>query len=70
MDASHAQVSGDSHCGQPFGIQPFSHRPPEPGGQHPMPGRLAPEPPTPAPVTRHHGFLDGTKKPATLVTGR
>ena len=51
------QVTGDGHGGQPFGCQPFSLQPPEPGCQLPMAERPAPELSMPVPVTRHHGSL-------------
>jgi hypothetical protein len=47
------QVTGDGHGGQPFGCQPFSLQPPEPGCQLPMAERPAPELQMPVPVTRH-----------------
>ena len=51
------RVTGDGHGGQPFGCQPFSHQPPEPGCQLPMAEGPTPELPMPVPVTRHHFFL-------------
>ena len=32
-DVIHSQVTGDGHGSRPFGNQPFSHQPPEPGCQ-------------------------------------
>ena len=48
------RVTGDGHCGQPLGSQPFSLQPPEPGCQLPMAEMSTPEFPMPVPVTRHH----------------
>jgi hypothetical protein len=47
------QVTGGGHGCQPFGNQPFSLQPPEPGCQLLMAERPTPELPMPVPVTRH-----------------